>query len=99
MSTETEIATNTDLDLDFPSMWGVKFKNDDYTPMDFVVMVLMQYFAQNDEEAEAVTIKVHEEGEAIVGSYTKDIASTKAALAEHHARQLGHPLRLEPVAI
>ncbi len=99
MSTATETETNTSTDLDFPSMWGVKLLNDDYTPMDFVIMVLMHHFGQTVEEAEAITIRVHHHGEAVVGHYTKDIAVTKATIAEHQARQLGHPLRLDPVPV
>lgn len=99
MATETVTDTNTDTDLDFPSMWAVRFLNDDYTPMDFVMMILMHHFGQSADDAAAVTLKVHDEGAATVGSYTKDIAVTKATMAEHQARQLGHPLRLEPIAV
>ncbi len=89
----------TDTALDFPSLWGVKFLNDDYTPMDFVMTVLMVNFGQSPEDAEAVMLKVHNEGEAVVGAYPKDIAVTKAELSQAQARKMGHPLRLEAVSV
>jgi ATP-dependent Clp protease adaptor protein ClpS len=89
----------TDVSLDFPSLWGVKFHNDDYTPMDFVMAVLMSNFGQSVDDAEAIMLKVHNEGEATVGVYTKDIAETKAALSTQQARQMGHPLRLDLVTV
>jgi ATP-dependent Clp protease adaptor protein ClpS len=88
-----------DTSLDFPSLWGAKFLNDDYTPMDFVMLVLMSHFAQTEQESFVVMLKVHEEGEAVVGSYTKDIAETKVLHAMRQAAQHGHPLRIEAVAL
>lgn len=96
---DTVTQTDTDTELDFPALWGVRFLNDDYTPIDFVVMVLKQFFGFTDTAAAEVTLKVHEEGEAIVGAYTKDIAQTKASSAEQAARQYGHPLRLDAVEV
>lgn len=95
--TLTDIKTS--LDIDFPSLWGVRFLNDDYTPIEFVIAVLMEHFSQNEQEATAITIKVHEEGEAVVGTYTKDVALTKVRDALHVARASGHPLRLDAVEI
>lgn len=99
LSIETVTETETKIDLDYPSQWGVKFFNDDRTPMDFVSLALMHHFNLSPEDAEIVMWKVHEEGEAVVGSYTKDIAETKATTVESIAREAGFPLRLQPVAI
>jgi ATP-dependent Clp protease adaptor protein ClpS len=89
----------TDLNLDFPSLWGAKFFNDDYTPMEFVILVLHQEFRLDLAAAEAVMIKVHEEGSAVVGSYTKDVAQTKVMTVQSQARHMGHPLQLEAVSV
>ncbi len=91
--------TKTELGIDFPSLWGVKFLNDDYTPIEFVIFLLIKVFGLSDEEATNITLRVHKDGEAIVGAYTKDIALTKALTAENTARQYGHPLRLDAVEV
>ena len=94
-----EILVETDTELDFPSLWGVRFLNDDFTPMDFVIMLMMQVFKLSYEESEATTVKIHNDGEAVIGAYPKDIAETKAIMAEQCAREYGHPLRLDAVEI
>ncbi len=97
--TDTVTVTETDVELEFPSLWGVKFLNDDFTPMDFVVYVLVQFFKQSIEEAASVMMKVHQEGQAVVGAYPKDIAVTKAEDAMRLAVANEHPLRLQPVQV
>lgn len=91
--------TDTNIEVEFPSLWGVKFLNDDYTPIEFVILILKRVFGLNDQAAVEITMKVHQEGEAVVGAYTKDIALTKASNAEAFARQYGHPLRLQAVEV
>ena len=66
--------------------------NDDYTPMDFVVEVLERFFAHNRESATQIMLKVHTEGRAVCGIYTRDIAETKAADVNDYARECQHPL-------
>ncbi len=95
----TETVEETDIDLDFPSMWGVAFLNDDYTPMDFVKFVLMNFFSQPDAVAEQIVLAIHNKGQEIVGCYTKDVAMTKATLAENCAKGYGHPLRMVPTQL
>ena len=95
----TETDTQTQTDLDFPSLWGVRVLNDDYTPMDFVTLIMIHFFNLGNDEALAVTMAIHENGEKIVGAYPKEIAQTKAGRALAHARSCGHPLRLEPVEV
>ena len=75
-----------------PSMWKVTLHNDDFTPMDFVVLVLMQIFNKNVEEASALMQAVHVSGVANVGLYTKEVASTKVLLTMRAATKYGHPL-------
>ena len=62
-----------------PSLYKVVMINDDYTPMDFVVEVLMTFFAMNEEKATQIMLAVHTQGKAVCGIYTRDIAETKAA--------------------
>ncbi len=78
-----------------PPMYKVVMLNDDYTPMEFVVDVLEQFFRMNREQATRVMLKVHTEGRAICGTYTRDIAETKAAQVNQYARDNQHPLLCE----
>lgn len=72
----------------------VVFHNDDYTTKDFVVHVLMRFFALNETEATRVMLCVHHKGRGVAGVYGRDIAETKAAQVNDYARQLGMPLRV-----
>lgn len=78
-----------------PPMYKVVMLNDDYTPMDFVVHVLESFFALNRELATKVMLKVHTEGKAVCGVYTRDIAETKAAQVNQYSRDNEHPLICE----
>lgn len=77
-----------------PGKYNVIFHNDDFTPMDLVTLILKHVFFKNEIEAESLMLKVHNEGKAIVGTYTYDIAMTKAASATQIARKNGFPLRI-----
>lgn len=68
--------------------------NDDFTTMDFVVKVLKQVFFLTGEKAEALMMRVHQEGKAVVGIYTYDIAASKARRVTNMAREEGFPLRV-----
>ena len=83
-----------------PRLFRVLLLNDDYTPMDFVVMVLRRYFHQSEAQATAVMLAVHGQGQGVAGVYTREIAETKAVQVTDHARSEGHPLELsiEPEA-
>ncbi|CAH2783438.1 MAG: ATP-dependent Clp protease adaptor protein ClpS [uncultured Paraburkholderia sp.] len=76
-----------------PSMYKVVLLNDDFTPMEFVVMIVQEYFNKDRETATQVMLKVHREGRGVCGVYTRDIASTKVEQVFTHARQAGHPLQ------
>lgn len=78
-----------------PGKYKVIMYNDDYTTMDFVVMVLKQVFHKSEEEAEAIMMKVHNEGQAVVGIYTLDMAKTKVHYTMSVAKKSGFPLKLE----
>jgi ATP-dependent Clp protease adaptor protein ClpS len=76
-----------------PPMFKVYLLNDDYTPMEFVVIVLQKFFGKGREQATQIMLKVHREGRGVCGVYPKDIASTKVELVSSFARQHQHPLQ------
>ena len=79
-------------------MYAVVLLNDDYTPMEFVIEILQQYFAMNLDQATQVMLTVHYEGKGVAGVYPRDIAETKANQVNNYARSQGHPLlcQIEP---
>jgi ATP-dependent Clp protease adaptor protein ClpS len=76
-----------------PRMYQVVLLNDDYTPMEFVVMVLQEYFKRDLETATQIMLKIHHDGRGVCGVYSKDVASTKVELVLAAARRGGHPLQ------
>ena len=76
-----------------PSLYQVVLLNDDYTPMEFVVMVLQQYFQRDLETATLIMLKIHHEGRGVCGVYPKDVAATRVELVLSAARRDGHPLQ------
>lgn len=76
-----------------PRMYQVVMLNDDYTPMEFVVMVLQEYFRHDLETATHIMLKIHHEGRGVCGVFTKDVAATKVELVLAAARRGGHPLQ------
>lgn len=82
-----------------PRRYQVVLLNDDYTPMEFVVEVIQQFFSRSRSEAVQIMLKVHVEGKGVCGVYAKDIASTKADQVCYAAKEAGHPLQCvcEPV--
>lgn len=75
-----------------PAKYKVILNNDDYTPMDFVVHVLMHFFAHDAETAQEIMLKVHFEQKAVCGVYVAEIAESKAAQVNSYARKHQHPL-------
>lgn len=76
-----------------PPMFKVLLLNDDYTPMEFVVQVLQQFFAKSREQATHIMLKVHNEGIGVCGIYPHDIAETKVNQVISFAREQQHPLQ------
>ena len=79
-------------DLTRPPMYKVLLHNDDYTPMEFVVHILEQFFAMNREKATQIMLTVHTEGAATVGIFPRDIAETKSEQVNQYAQENNHPL-------
>lgn len=75
-----------------PRLYKVLLLNDDFTPMDFVVVVLEKFFGMNRERATVVMLAVHHEGKGICGVYSRDLAATKVEQVVAFARQHQHPL-------
>ena len=76
-----------------PPLYRVLLLNDDYTPMEFVVMVLQRFFSMDRERAMQIMLKVHTEGMGVCGVFPKDIASTKVEQVTRFARDSQHPLQ------
>jgi len=76
-----------------PPLFKVMLLNDDYTPMEFVVIVLQRFFALSREKATQIMLKVHREGMGICGVYPRDIATTKVEQVVSYARKHQHPLQ------
>lgn len=76
-----------------PRLYQVLLLNDDFTPMEFVVMVLQEYFRHDLDTATQIMLKIHHEGRGVCGIYTRDVASTKVELVLAASRRAGHPLQ------
>lgn len=85
----------TRTDLREPKHYKVIIYNDDFTTMDFVVMVLTRIFGKGQKEAEQLMLTIHHKGEAVVGIYSLDIAMSKVSLATRLARESNFPLTLQ----
>ena len=76
-----------------PPMYKVILLNDDFTPMDFMIFILQEYFHKDTQTATRIMLKVHHEGKGVCGVFSRDIAITKVKQVIRHARQEGHPLQ------
>lgn len=82
-----------------PQLYQVILFNDDFTPMEFVVFVIMEFFGKDEAVAIELMLKVHREGRAVCGIYTRDVAQTKVNAVMQAAHDAGHPLQAlcEPI--
>ena len=82
-----------------PQMFQVLMLNDDFTPMEFVVMVLQEFFSKDRESATQIMLKIHLDGKGVCGVYSKDVAATKVDQVLDAAKKSGHPLQCvsEPI--
>lgn len=81
--------------IKIPKEYKVVMYNDDFTPMDFVVQILVEIFKKSYQEAFQLMMNVHQGEKAVVGVYSYDIAKTKAGQAVKAAREQGYPFRVE----
>lgn len=82
-----------------PQMYQVVLLNDDYTPMEFVVVVIQEFFNKDRETATQIMLKIHLDGKGVCGVFSRDVASTKVDQVTEAARKNGHPLQCvsEPI--
>ncbi len=90
---ESETGIDTLQKVETPKMFRVVLLNDDYTPMDFVVLVLKRFFGKTEEQATAVMLDVHKKGTGTAGIYTQEIAEMKVMQVNQFARLNHHPLK------
>lgn len=89
----TALDTQTVTKLKVPSLYKVVLLNDDFTPMDFVIQVLVEIFNKSATEAHRLTMDIHEKGRGLAGVYTKEIAEQKVADCNQVAKTYRHPLK------
>ena len=94
MAVQGRTQERTRIHIREPKQYRVVMHNDDFTPMDFVVEILMDIFRKNEIEAVRLMLMVHESGRAAVGSYPLDIALSKVQAATDRAREQGYPFRM-----
>ncbi|MGF7152030.1 ATP-dependent Clp protease adapter ClpS [Sphingomonas sanxanigenens] len=87
------VATRTRTRTRKPSLYKVLMLNDDYTPMEFVVLVLQRFFRMNMEDATRVMLHVHQKGVGVCGVFTYEVAESKVAQVIDFARENQHPLQ------
>lgn len=78
--------------LEKPKLYKVILINDDYTPMGFVVQILMQVFGMDEGKASSVMLEVHQRGKGVCGIYPREIAETKVMQVSEYAKKNEHPL-------
>lgn len=90
---DTTVVTKTRTKTAKPPLYKVLLLNDDYTPMEFVVVVLEKFFGINHGQAVEIMLTVHKKGMAVVGVFSHEIAETKVAQVMDFARRHQHPLQ------
>ncbi len=90
---KTGIVTKTRPKTKKPNLYKVLLLNDDFTPMEFVVLVLQRFFNKGHEDATRIMLHVHHKGVGICGVYTYEVAETKVTQVMDFSRQHGHPLQ------
>jgi len=97
MSTMVDIQIDEKIKVEIkePGLYKVIFLNDNKTPMEFVVSLLVELFKHSEDTAHALTLKIHEEGSGVVGVYSYEIAEQKSLEATSLCRDNGFPLRIK----
>lgn len=90
---EVKSSSRTEIEITEPLNYYVVMHNDDTTPMDFVIEVLAEIFHHDNQTAVDLTMKIHEEGKAIVGMYNLEIAEQKVADVSYVAKAHDYPLK------
>ncbi len=93
-SVKTKVSSKTKADIQYPDRYNVVFINDDYTPMEFVIHLLVEIFNKSINQAKDITLTIHQEGRAIAGTYNHEIGEQKVQEATMISRHNGHPLQI-----
>jgi ATP-dependent Clp protease adaptor protein ClpS len=91
---QTRTKSKTKSEILFPNRYNVIVLNDDFTPMEFVIQLLVEIFNRTLEEAKNITIEIHEDGRGIAGTYSHEIAEQKTSESVMISRHNGHPLKI-----
>ena len=97
MSIDTDIVIDEKVVIKetVPPKYNVILLNDEHTPIDFVIRILQQIFKHSQETSEQLTMKIHNEGSAVVGTYNYEVAEQKAQEGVSASRNHGFPLQLK----
>lgn len=96
---QEEVEREVKTEFKKPSLHNVLMHNDDFTPMEFVVAILETFFGMERAKAVSVMFEVHTIGQAICGTYSKDVADTKIDQVMEYARRHDHPLQCSVEAL
>lgn len=93
--TDIQVDETVKIRVSEPKKWKVILLNDDFTPIDFVISLLMEIFKHGQESARTVTMQVHEQGSGIAGVYSFEIAEAKSNEATKISQSHGFPLQIK----
>ncbi len=93
--TDIQLDEKIKVKISEPKNWKVILLNDDSTPMEFVISILVEIFKHTADTARDIMLQVHETGSGIAGIYSFEIAEAKAVEATHQARTSGFPLQIK----
>lgn len=91
----TQTVNDTDVTITRPNKFKVVFHNDDMTPMEFVIDLLQSVYNKSQQQAETITVQVHNEGKGVAGIYYYEIAEQKVAESTMISRTAGYPLTID----
>ncbi len=89
---DAELLEQVEQSFKEPKMYKVVLLNDDYTPMEFVIEVLMRFFGMDEQKATQIMLHVHTRGKGLCGVFSHEIAETKSTQVNEYSRQHEHPL-------
>lgn len=92
-STEGDTSVQTVPRVETPKMYKVILLNDDYTPMEFVVLILRRFFGKSEDEATKVMLDVHKKGSGVAGVFTLEVAEMKVMQVNQYSQMNEHPLK------
>jgi ATP-dependent Clp protease adaptor protein ClpS len=93
-NTKTKTSAKNKTDLQYPDRFNVILVNDDFTPMEFVIHLLVEIFNKSINQAQDIMLTVHNEGRGIAGTYNYEIAEQKTQESVLVSRHHGHPLQI-----